>query len=65
MTDAMTGSLHAPKRNKYFYGKLLDAAHMSLEQCYGIDKRRMLNRLALGPGVLCGLDVTAGADHTV
>lgn len=65
MTDAMTGSLHAPKRNKYFYGKLLDVAHMQLEQCYGIDKRRMINRLALGPGVLCGLEVTAGADHTV
>lgn len=65
MTDATMGSLHAPTRNKYFYGKLLDARHMQLEQCYGIDKRRLLNRLALGPGVLCGLEVTAGADHTV
>lgn len=65
MTDAVTGSLQAPKRNKYFQGKLLDAAHMQLEQCYGIDKRRMLNRLALGPGVLCGLGVTAGADGTL
>lgn len=64
MIDA-AGSLHAPKRNKYYYGKLLDVAHMQLEQCYGIDKRRLFNRLALGPGVLCGLDVTAGADHTV
>jgi hypothetical protein len=65
MTDATMGSLHAPTRNKYFYGKLLDARHMQLEQCYGIDKRRLLNRLALGPGVLCGLDVTAGVGDTV
>lgn len=65
MTDAVPGSLQAPKRNKYFHGKLLDAAHMQLEQCYGIDKRRMLNRLALGSGVLCGLGVTAGVDGTL
>jgi hypothetical protein len=65
MTDAMTGSLHAPKRNKYFYGKLLDVSHMQLEQCYGIEKRRLLNRLALGPGVLCGLGVTVGVDGTL
>jgi hypothetical protein len=58
-------ALVSPTRNKYFYGKLLDARHMQLEQCYGIDKRRLLNRLALGSGVLCGLEVTAGADHTV
>ena len=26
MTAAVPGSLHSPKRNKYFYGKLLDVA---------------------------------------
>jgi hypothetical protein len=65
MTDAVPGSLHEPKRNKYFYGKLLDVAHLQMEQCYGIEKRWLLNRLALGPGVLCGLGVTAGADGTL
>ncbi|SEB02622.1 MULTISPECIES: hypothetical protein [unclassified Mycobacterium] len=59
MTEAL---LHPPKRNKYFYGKLLDVSHMQLEQCYGIEKRRLLNRLALGPGVLCGLHVTTVGD---
>jgi hypothetical protein len=65
MTDAVLGSLYEPKRNKYFYGKLLDVAHLQMEQCYGIEKRWLLNRLALGPGVLCGLGVTAGTDGTL
>jgi hypothetical protein len=61
-TDAMLRSLHAPTRNKYYYGKLLDVRALQMEQCYGLDKRWLLNRLALGSGVLCGLTVTAGAD---
>ncbi len=65
MTEAVLGSLHEPKRNKYFYGKLLDVVHLQMEQCYGMEKRWLLNRLALGPGVLCGLGVTAGADGTL
>ncbi len=47
----------APKRNNYFYGKLLDEMHLKLEQQYIIGKRAQLNRLALGSGVLCGLRV--------
>jgi hypothetical protein len=65
MTEALIRSLHEPRRNKYFYGKLLDVSHFQMEQCYGIDKRWLLNRLGLGAGVLCGLGVTAGADGTV
>jgi len=65
MTDPVLGALQEPRRNKYFYGKLLDVTHLQMEQCYGIDKRWLLNRLALGPGVLCGLGVTAGADGTL
>ncbi|MEO8018367.1 MAG: hypothetical protein ABI769_11165 [Pseudomonadota bacterium] len=49
--------LAAPKRNNYFYGKLLDELHLKLEQQYFIGKRAQLNRLALGSGVLCGLRV--------
>jgi hypothetical protein len=52
----MTG-LATPTRNKYFYGKLLDTAHLVLEQDYVNGKRWLLNRLALGHGVLCGLEV--------
>ena len=49
--------LAAPKRNHYFYGKLLDEMHLRLEQDYFYGKRALLNRLALGAGVLCGLRV--------
>src|SRR5688572_14861911 len=49
--------LAAPKRNHYFYGKLLDEMHLRLEQDYFNGKRALLNRLALGAGVLCGLRV--------
>jgi hypothetical protein len=50
--------LAAPRRNRYFYGKLLDELHLTMEQDYLNGKRWMLNRLSLGTGVLSGLDVT-------
>ncbi|HSH78804.1 MAG TPA: Ig domain-containing protein [Herpetosiphonaceae bacterium] len=52
-------SLTAPRRNNYFYGKLMDELHFRMEQTYGNHKRWLLNRLTLGMGVLCGLDVLA------
>ena len=51
-----------PVRNRYFYGKLLDVRHLEMEQAYFIEHRRRLNRLAVGFGVVCGLEVTVGAD---
>lgn len=59
-TDTREGRaapLASPVRNRYFYGKLLDVHHMELEQRYFVDRRRLLNRLTLGSGVLCGLGV--------
>jgi hypothetical protein len=53
-----TAALEEPRRNRFFYGKLLDEIHLQLEQKYFNQKRWMLNRLGLGRGVLCGLDVT-------
>ena len=50
--------LARPKRNRYFYGKLLDAYHFELETDYHSGKRHLLNRLVSGYGVVCGLDVT-------
>ena len=50
-----TNGLSAPVRNKYFYGKLLDADHLDLEQHYFLEMDRLVNRLTLGTGVLCGL----------
>jgi hypothetical protein len=49
-------------RNRYFYGKLLDVYHFDLEQNYLNAKRWMLNRLVVGYGVICGLDVQVGQD---
>ncbi len=49
--------LVSPARNRYFYGKLLDADHLDLEQRYFLDMGRLVNRLTLGAGVLCGLHV--------
>lgn len=48
----------SPQRNNYFYGKLLDEKSLSIEQRYFNQKRWMMNRLGLGSGVLCGLNVT-------
>jgi hypothetical protein len=49
--------LKTPVRNRYFYGKLLDVMHLEMEQEYFNSKRALLNRLVIGPGVVCGLDV--------
>jgi hypothetical protein len=56
--EALLRMLSAPRRNQYFYGKRMDVQHFQLEQDYGKLKRWMLNRLTLGMGVLCGLDVS-------
>jgi hypothetical protein len=55
--QAELDTLASPRRNHYFYGKLLDELHLTLEQQYVNGKRWTLNRLALGDGVLCGLQV--------
>jgi hypothetical protein len=57
--------LQPPTRNRYFFGELLDADDFTAEQSYHVGKRRLLNRLAIGSGILCGLDVAATADGKV
>jgi hypothetical protein len=59
------GVLTAPRRNNYYFSKLMDVVHFQLEQNYGNGMRRMLNRLSLGEGVLCGLLVEKSADGKV
>src|SRR3954447_1003562 len=54
--------LRTPLRNAYYYGQLLGVANLELEADYGIGHRRLLNRLVLGWGVVCGLDVEAHDD---
>ena len=61
--NGQLGQLVAPRRNRYFYGKLMDVFHFEMEQCYMNRKRWLLNRLSLGQGVLCGLDVMSHDDQ--
>ena len=56
--EALLRVLTAPRRNRYFYGKRLDVQHLEMEQGYGKLKQWLLNRLTVGKGVLCGLEVT-------
>jgi len=62
VTRDLIARLMSPTRNRYYYGKLLDAYHLELEQDYGNSKRWLLNRLSLGAGVLCGLGVRISTD---
>lgn len=57
-TDERTlAELHAARRNRYYYGKLMDVLHCSMEQQYVLRKEWLYNRMVLGPGVVCGLGV--------
>lgn len=53
------------ERNRYFYGKLLTVRDFESEQKYFNDKRRLLNRLLFGSGVLAGMQVVAVDDKTI
>lgn len=48
---------HTFERNHYYYGKQLTVRDLLQEQCYFNQKRRLINRMVLGWGVICGLDV--------
>jgi hypothetical protein len=58
-------TLQAPTRVNYFTGQFLDAADFRDEQDYQRGRHQRLSRLAVGSGVLCGLEVTATADGQV
>ena len=45
------------RRNRYYYGKLMDVHHFTMEQRYVLSKEWLYNRAVLGPGVICGLGV--------
>lgn len=57
--------LYPFERNKYYYGMLLSVEDFNAEQRYMNDKRRLLNRLVHGIGVVCGLNVVRLDDQTV
>jgi len=53
------------ERNRYFYGKLLTVRDFESEQKYFNDKRRMINRLLHGAGVVSGVQVVAVDDKPI
>lgn len=68
MVSTMNGNGHkvvAPERNHYFYGKLMDVGQFEKEQRYFNQQRRRINRLVLGSGVVCGLNVVPGDDGKI
>ncbi len=53
------------ERNRYYVGKLLTSADFQVEQDYGIRKRRFLNEMMFGDGIVCGLGVYSLDDQSV
>jgi hypothetical protein len=47
-----------PKRNNFFFGRLLTAEDFQAEQKYFLEKHRLHNRLLVGFGVVTGLEVS-------
>ncbi len=50
-------------RNQYFDGKRLTPASFSLEQAYGIEHRRLLNRAIHGSGLVYGYGISVEKAH--
>jgi len=57
--DSKCGVCATPhfERNNYFYGKQFTVRDLLQEQSYFNEKRRLVNRMVLGSGVVCGLGV--------
>ena len=53
------------ERNRYYVGKLLTSADFQTEQTYGSHKRRFLNEMMFGSGIICGLGVYSLDDLTI
>jgi len=49
--------LYPFERNRYYSGKMLTSADFMTEQTYFNNKRRFINNLMYGAGVVCGCDV--------
>ncbi len=65
MIDVNNHKIIPFERNRYFYGKLLTVRDFEIEQRYFNDKRRLMNRILMGPGILAGLNVLAVDDKTI
>lgn len=55
----MNRKYYSFERNNYYYGKLLTSKDFQNEQDYINNKRRLINRVLHGVGIVYGLDVVA------
>ncbi len=53
------------ERNRYYMGKLLTTPDFQAEQAYGIQKRRFMNGMMYGDGIICGLGVYSLDDQSI
>jgi hypothetical protein len=61
-TDKSVCDYNEFRRLRYFHGMLLDDKDFSSEQEYHDHKRRFLNRMLHGSGVVCGLELNGKKD---
>ena len=52
-------------RNRYYKGKMLTSVDFEAEQSYMNDKRRFLNAMVTGTGIVCGLNVVSLDDQSL
>ena len=52
-------------RNRYYKGKMLTSADFEAEQLYMNNKRRFINQMLGGSGVVCGLSVISLDDLSI
>lgn len=56
----MNNSQHFPfERNRYYAGKMLTSNDFQAEQTYFNNKRRFINNLMFGSGIVCGCEVVS------
>lgn len=53
------------ERNRYYTGKMLTSGDFDQEQTYMNNKRRFLNQMVTGAGILCGLGVVSLDDQSI
>ena len=53
------------ERNRYYSGKILTSTDFIAEQLYMNNKRRFMNNILFGSGVLCGLNVLSLDDLSI
>lgn len=58
-------AVEAFERNRYYWGKMLTSGDFQTEQDYMNQKRRFLNRMVLGKGLLCGMQAVNLDDLSV